>query len=106
MNDQQPPFREVKSSVGGVRLKSISSLGKEMKISPKSTINIYESGYTATFFTETVEVLIGIGNDHVARVVMDVEAYEALKNGEKLHTTSWVETRRGGKKKKRKDGSI
>lgn len=66
-------------------LKGISSLGVEVKISPKSLVCINEEGYTDTYGEETISVNIGIGNDHVASLVMSVRAWEALKSGEKLN---------------------
>jgi len=72
-----------------------SRLGKEIKISPKSHVCVNRSGYRMEFFFETVSVIIGIGKDHSAELVMDKEAWEALKGGAKID----IETTEGFKKK-------
>src|SRR5690606_2581004 len=59
---------------------SFARLGREIKISPKSKVSINSPGYKVEFFVETVDVLIGIGNDHTAHLVMEVEAWKALQH--------------------------
>lgn len=66
-------------------------LGKEIRITPKAHINIMAPGYKTEFFTETVELCIGIGKDHVASLVMDIEAWNALKAGEPVNITTTEE---------------
>lgn len=56
-------------------------LGKEIKISPNANITINKAGLKKEFFVETVNVLIGIGNDHTADLIMTKDAWEALNNG-------------------------
>lgn len=63
---------------------NFGSLGKEIKISPKSNISLNKPGFKVEFFTETVNVLIGIGKDWTADVIMTKDAWEALKRGEKI----------------------
>lgn len=69
-------------------IKEFSSLGKEIKISPKAKINVNREGYKTEYFVETIEVLIGIGKDHTATLIMSIEAYEALNSGEPIHITT------------------
>ena len=72
-----------------------SRLGAEVKISPKSNVCVNRSGYKMEFFVDSVSLVIGIGKDHSAELVMDKEAWEALKNGAKID----IETTEGFKKK-------
>ena len=64
------------------------SLGRELKISPKSHITFNCPGYKQEFFVESVAVLIGIGKDHTADLIMSKEAYEALRSGEEINVTT------------------
>jgi len=73
------------------QIKAIARLGKEIKISPKANITINEAGFKTEFFVETVNVLIGIGKDHVADLVMSLEAWEALKGGAEVSITTTEE---------------
>jgi len=66
-------------------------LGREIKISPKTNINVNKAGYKTEYFVPTVEVLIGIGKDHAATLIMDIEAWEALKSGEEIIITTTKE---------------
>lgn len=67
---------------------NFGSLGKEVKISPKANVTINKEGYEQKFFTESVSVIIGIGKDHVADLIMQRNAWEALKNGEEINITT------------------
>jgi hypothetical protein len=58
-----------------------SLLAKEVKISPKSKVSIFKPGYGISFEVPCVEVLIGIGKDHTAHLVMDMEAWAEFKKG-------------------------
>ena len=66
-------------------------LGKEIKISPKANITVNKAGFKTEFFVETVNVLIGIGNDHTADLIMSKDAWEALNKGEKINITTTEE---------------
>lgn len=66
-------------------------LGKEIKISPKSYVELIGPGFKKECFTDTVMITIGIGKDHTASLVMDDEAWEALKSGEKIHISTLKE---------------
>lgn len=67
---------------------NFSSLGRELKVSPKSHVCVNEPGYKQEFFVESVSVLIGIGKDHTADIVMTKEAWEAFKAGEEVTITT------------------
>lgn len=64
------------------------SLGKELKISPKAHVMLNSPGYKQEFFVESATVLIGIGKDHTADLVMSKDAYEAFKSGEEIYVTT------------------
>lgn len=69
-------------------IKAITPLGKEIKISPKSHCTINSPGYSLEMHVPSVCVTIGIGNDHVADLIMDVESWKALNAGEPVHITT------------------
>lgn len=66
----------------------LGRLGKEIKISPKANITFNKAGFKTEFFVPFVNVLIGIGNDHTADLIMTVDAWEALNKGEEIHITT------------------
>lgn len=66
-------------------IENFGSLGREIRVSPKSKVSVNKPGYGLEFSVETVDVLIGIGADHVAHLVMSKAAWGALKNGETLN---------------------
>lgn len=74
---------------------TFGALGRTMKISSKSHVSINKSGYSVTYYVPTVDVLIGIGKDHVATLIMDTDAWEALKSMTPINITTlkeWQET--------------
>lgn len=64
------------------------TLGKEIKLSPKTYISLNKAGYGIDFFTPTVDIVIGIGNDHVAYLIMPEDAWKALNSGDEINVTS------------------
>lgn len=75
-------------------IKKFARLGREIKISPKTNISINRPGRKVEYMVETVEVTIGIGPDHSARLLMDVDSWVALKNGEEINITTTKEFER------------
>ena len=65
-------------------IENFGSLGKRLEIGARAKVSINKPGFSLTHYEPTVDVLIGIGKDHVARLIMDVGAWEALKNGEEI----------------------
>ncbi len=65
-----------------------SSLGKEIKISPKSLVSVNKKGFKQEFFTPTVSLIIGIGKDHCAELIMNEEAWKALNENEIITITT------------------
>lgn len=70
------------SKVKHYELAGLGKLGKEIKISPKALVSINKPNMTMTFPEESVSIVIGIGENHTAELVMDKMAYEALQKSE------------------------
>jgi hypothetical protein len=66
-------------------------LGKEIRISPKANVSINKPGFKTEFFCETVNVVIGIGKDHTADLIMSKAAWFELLNGAEIHITTTKE---------------
>jgi hypothetical protein len=72
----------------------VSALGRELKISPKSLVT-FNSTRKTEFLSPTVSVIVGIGKDEYAELIMSVDAWKALKNGASVD----IETVQSFKKK-------
>jgi len=72
-------------------ISSIEPLGREFRISPSASACVNLPGYSTKIFVPSVSVVIGIGKDHSAELLMTVEAWEAFKSGEKLDISSCAE---------------
>lgn len=70
---------------------NFGSLGRELKISPKTHVCINKPGYKQEFFAESVSLVIGIGKNHTADITMSKEAWEAFKSGEEVSITTLKE---------------
>lgn len=80
----------------------IFGLGRELKISPKSVVHRMAPGYKVEYYAETIEVLIGVGKDNTASLIMDVECWEAFVGGAEIKISTMSEfvgkkVRRNGK---------
>jgi len=62
--------------------------GRELKISPKSDATVSGPGFKSEYLEETVSVLIGIGRNNTAELVMTKRAWEAFVNGEEVDITT------------------
>ena len=65
-------------------------LGKEIKISPKTYVSVNKEN-SITYRTESININIGIGKDHVAHLTMSLEAWKALNEGQEIKTTTLKE---------------
>lgn len=65
----------------------IANFTVNMAIPNNAVVHINKPGLIKEFFVESVEVTIGIGKDHTASLIMDIEAFAALKKGEPVHFT-------------------
>lgn len=72
-------------------IQRFARLGKEIRISPKANVSVNRPGFKTEFFVESVNIVIGIGNDHTADVIMDIDAWKALKEGQKVHVMTTEE---------------
>lgn len=70
---------------------NFGKLGREVKISPKANVSLNSPGYKVEYYVETVDVLIGVGKDHTATLIMDKDAWDALKSGEEINITTTKE---------------
>ena len=66
-------------------------LGKEIKISPKTCVGVNKENFSIVYGTESINVNVGIGKDHVAHLTMSLEAWGALNEGQELKTTTLKE---------------
>jgi hypothetical protein len=78
----------------------VSSLGASFRVGNKSLLSFNPPGTTQTFKEETVEVSIGIGDNHSAKLIMDMDSWEALREGAPVS----IETLQGYIKKIKKNG--
>ncbi len=78
----------IKTMSKEIKPNSFARFGKKVSISPKATASINKAGYKKEFYVDSVSVMIGIGKDHAAELVMDVESWEALKNGAEVSVTT------------------
>lgn len=79
----------------GYEITHFDRLGKEIKVSPKANTSFHPAGYKMEFFVDAVSVTIGIGNNHVADLVMSKAAWDDLQKGAKVN----IETTEDFKKK-------
>jgi hypothetical protein len=56
-------------------------LGKGILIPMTAILTENKAGMKREYAVDTVEVLIGIGKDHTASLIMDYEALKALQSG-------------------------
>jgi hypothetical protein len=75
------------------QIEGMAPLGREIRISPKANVTVNKAGFKTEFFVPTVNVLIGIGKDNTADLIMTVDAWEALKSGEEISITTVKEFR-------------
>ena len=64
-----------------LQAETFKRLGKEIKISPKTKVSINKAGGSIDFEVPCADILIGIGKNHTAHLVMTTEALEALQSG-------------------------
>lgn len=74
---------------------NFGKLGKRIEIGANSKVTMNKPGMKVEFFTPTIDILIGIGKDHVANLIMDTDAWVALKKGAALN----IDTLKSFKKK-------
>ena len=60
-------------------------IGRGLVISANAKVHHNKAGYTKKYFVPSIDILIGIGNDHTATLIMDVESHQAFQKGAILH---------------------
>jgi len=75
-------------------LKGFARLGKAIRITPKAHCHHAGPGLSIQWNTDTIQIIIGIGKDHTATLIMDTDAHKALLAGEKVHVTTTEEYRK------------
>jgi hypothetical protein len=88
---QEPPVSKIINSYP----ENNGSLGRRIEFGAKSHVYINKPGMKVEWFTPTVDCLIGIGKNHVANLIMDVDAWEALKKGEDINITTIQKFKKG-----------
>ena len=63
-------------------------LGRAIRIGKNSHVSFNAPGHKREYFTPTVDVLIGIGKDHTATLIMDEESWKAFKEGKEINIES------------------
>ena len=69
-------------------IENFGKLGKRIEIGSTSYLSVNKPGFKKEYFTPTIQLLIGIGKNHTATLVMDTDAWKALKEGQKVSITS------------------
>lgn len=64
--------------------KEEQKFGVNMAIPNNAIVEIHNAGTKREYFTESIEVLIGIGKDYTASLIMDLEAFNELKKGKPI----------------------
>ena len=81
-------------------IESFQRLGREIKISPKANVCINKPGFKTEFFVTTINVVISIGKNHTADLIMSEDAWNALRDGEEVSMTTTEEFKRKYTRKK------
>lgn len=76
---------ESKIKLGKTRKIEKYPIGRELIINSNSVGIVNGENYSIEYFDKTIEVLIGIGKDNTASLIMSVDAWESFKNGENIH---------------------
>lgn len=75
-------------SITQSQIENHGKLGKRIEIGATAHVRVNKPGMKVEWFVPTVDVLIGIGKDHVAYLIMDEDAWKALKKGQKVSIDS------------------
>jgi hypothetical protein len=84
LTETLPPARSITNSFP----ENHGKLGRRMEIGSTAHVSINRPGMKHEWFVPTVEVLIGIGKDHVAYLIMDTDAWQAFKKNQKINIDS------------------
>lgn len=79
---------EVVRSITNSSPENHGALGKRIEFGARTHVTKNKAGMKVEFFTPTIQSIVGIGKDHVAYLIMDEDAWVALKKGQKLNIDS------------------
>lgn len=85
MAKSKPNRQNYISKIINSQPENFGSLGRRIEFGAKTKVTLNKPGMKVEWFNPTIDVLIGIGKDHVANLIMDVDAWEALKKGQKVN---------------------
>lgn len=72
-------------SIQHQKIDGFDKLGRRIEIGATTRVTVNKPGMKIHFPVESVEIMFGVGRDHTAHLVMEKEAWEAMKNGEKVN---------------------
>jgi len=81
-------------SVRSYEIENFGQLGKRITLGARSKVTKNKPGMKVEFFVPTVDLLIGIGKDHTAHLIMEADAWEALKKGKSVSIDTLNEFKR------------
>lgn len=76
------------------QIENFARLGREIKVSPKANVSVNKAGYSKKYFVPSIQIIIGIGNDHIANLTMDIDSWKALKGGAEISITTTEDFKR------------
>jgi hypothetical protein len=75
-------------SISQTQIENHGKLGKRIEIGSTAHVSLNKPGMKCEWFVPTIQCIIGIGKDHVGYLIMDEDAWKALKKGQKINITS------------------
>ena len=65
-------------------------LGRRLEIGALAKADVYNPGRKIEYMTETISVIISIGKDNYAELIMSKVAWEAFIQGDKIYTDTHI----------------
>ena len=65
-------------------------LGRRLEIGALAKADVYNPGRKTEYMTEIISVIIGIGKDNYAELVMSKVAWEAFIQGDEIYTDTHI----------------
>jgi hypothetical protein len=66
------------------KIKYAGQLGKKIVFPANTGVQLNQEGFKQEWAVKTISIIIGIGRDNTAELIMDLEAWEALKSGQEI----------------------
>lgn len=80
-----PKTEDIVSKVYYSEIENFGRLGKRLEIGANAKVTVNKPGAGVKFHVPSIDILIGIGKDNVANLVMTVDDWEALKKGAEIN---------------------